>query len=233
MSALSLLEQLLQSGSKAMGGSEMSKYASGALAGGTLAMLLGPKRGLSRKALQAGGVAALGAMAWRAYQDHQARQGAATPGAAASAPGLAPGGALPQAAARPALSQPAPLSALPAPAQEDHGRAMLKALIAAAKCDGHLDDRERSLLEAELHRLEADPAVRHWVDAELRKPVDPTEVASGISDPALAAEVYLASVLVVDEARTLERAYLDALARALRLDPWLKGELEARAAAAR
>jgi uncharacterized membrane protein YebE (DUF533 family) len=234
MSAMNLLEQLLQSGSKAMGGSEMSKYGTGAIAGGALAMLLGPKRGMSRKALQVGGVAALGAMAWKAYRDHQSQQGAgsASAGAAASAgsPPAAAVKALPS-GLQPA-AQPAPLAALPAPTQEAHGQAMLRALIAAAKCDGHLDDRERGLLEAELHRLEADPAMRAWVDAELHKPVDPGDVAAGVTDPALAAEVYLASLLVVDEARAVERAYLDALARALRLDPWLKAELEARAAAA-
>jgi uncharacterized membrane protein YebE (DUF533 family) len=48
----------------------------------------------------------------------------------------------------------------------------------------------------------------------------------------MAAEVYLASLLVVDETTTMERAYLDELARRLRLDPGLKADLEARAAQA-
>jgi uncharacterized membrane protein YebE (DUF533 family) len=47
-----------------------------------------------------------------------------------------------------------------------------------------------------------------------------------------AAEVYLASVLMVDQASFMERAYLDALARELRLAPGLQRELEAQAAAA-
>jgi uncharacterized membrane protein YebE (DUF533 family) len=38
-------------------------------------------------------------------------------------------------------------------------------------------------------------------------------------------------VLVVDQTTTMERAYLDALARELRLAPTLKADLEARAAA--
>ncbi len=204
MSAMSLLEQVLQSGSKAMGGSEMSKYATGALAGGALAMLLGPKRGLSRKALQIGSVAALGTLAWRAYQDHQQRQQAPVPAAAQ------------------------PLAALPVPQQEGHARAMLKAMIAAAKSDGHLDERERGLLETELHRLEADPALRAWVDAEIRKPVDPADVAASVAGTEMAAEVYLASLLVVDSQTTMERAYLDALAREMRLPEPLKADLEAR-----
>ena len=102
-------------------------------------------------------------------------------------------------------------------------------MIAAAKSDGHLDDRERQLVEAELTRSEADPAVRAWVETELRRPVEPADVAFGATTPELAAEVYLASVLVVDETSTMERAYLDALARELRLDDGLRRQLEARA----
>ena len=49
--------------------------------------------------------------------------------------------------------------------------------------------------------------------------------------PEKAAEVYLASVIVCDHTSTMERAYLDALATALRLPPDLKAELERRAAA--
>ncbi|MNF19287.1 hypothetical protein D3C80_2239630 [compost metagenome] len=42
----------------------------------------------------------------------------------------------------------------------------------------------------------------------------------------MAAEMYLASVLMVDEEHFMERAYLEELARQLRLDPGLKLELE-------
>ncbi|MBX3637582.1 MAG: tellurite resistance TerB family protein [Rubrivivax sp.] len=217
MTARSLLEQILKSGSDAMGGSEMSKYGTGAAVGGALAMLLGPKRGASRKLLQVGSVAALGALAWRAYQDHQARQAAAgqAPAAVPSTP----------AAAVPSFDR------LPAPQAEQHSQAMLKAMIAAAKSDGHLDDRERGLLEGELHRLDADPAMRAWVDAELRRPVEPAEVAAAAASPEIAAEIYLATLLVVDDKSTMERAYLEELARHLKLPPALKADLEARAAA--
>ena len=81
-----------------------------------------------------------------------------------------------------------------------------------------------------LHRLEADPALRRWVDDQLRRPVDPVAVAAPATSPEIAAEIYLASVLVVDETTVMERAYLDELARQLRLDPGLKADLERRAA---
>ncbi len=225
MNAQSLLDQLLKTGlsavNQARGGlqnardsGELEKYAKGAAAGGVLALLLGTRGGrrIGGSALKLGGVAALGMLAWKTYQDWQAQQQAAGPAAAAGAPsGVVP--------------------ALPPPSGEAHDRVLLKAMIAAAKSDGHLDERERGLVEAELARSQAAPALRAWVEEELRRPVEPADVAAGANSPELAAEVYLASLLVVDSTSTMERAYLDALARELRLDAGLKAQLEARATA--
>jgi uncharacterized membrane protein YebE (DUF533 family) len=231
MSAQSLLDQLLKTGLSAVNDArgsvqqarergDLDKYAKGAAAGGVMALLLGTRGGrrIGGSALKLGSVAALGMLAWKTYNDWQASQQAAAPAGAAGAPaGSNTGAAI------------APPLALPAPQAEAHGRVLLKAMIAAAKSDGHLDERERQLVEAELTRSEADPAVRTWVEAELRRPVEPADVAAGATTPELAAEVYLASVLVVDETGTMERAYLDALARELRLDDGLRRQLEARA----
>jgi uncharacterized membrane protein YebE (DUF533 family) len=71
--------------------------------------------------------------------------------------------------------------------------------------------------------------MRSWVETELRRPVEPKEVAAAATTPEMAAEIYLATLLVVDETSTMERAYLDALARELRLADGLKADLEARA----
>jgi uncharacterized membrane protein YebE (DUF533 family) len=57
-------------------------------------------------------------------------------------------------------------------------------------------------------------------------------VAAAARTPEMAAEIYLASVLVTDETTTMERAYLDQLARELNLAPALKADLEAKARAA-
>jgi uncharacterized membrane protein YebE (DUF533 family) len=214
MSLQNLLNQLLQSGVAQYGSArrsgDLGKYATGAAAGSVLALLLGSKRGrsLGGKALRYGSLAAIGALAWKAYQDHQARQAAGV--AASAVKGF---------------------EALPAPQLELHSQAMLKAMIAAAKSDGHMDERERTLVEAELTRLDADPATRRWVEDELRRPVEPAEVARAATSPEMAAEVYLASLLLVDETTTMERAYLDELARQLKLAPALKADLEAKARA--
>lgn len=239
MNIQSLLNQLLGGGGAPLGGarppqqggSDLGKYLVGGAAGGALGLLLGSKRGRSvgGKALKYGSVAAVGALAWKLYQDHQAKQ------QAQQAPqGMPPGrpmtGSVPVPGYVPPAVQPGGFAALPAPQMELHAQAMLKAMIAAAKSDGHLDARERELLQGEMARLNADAETRAWFEAELAKPVEPAEVAAAVTSPEMAAEVYLASLLVVDETTTMERAYLDELARRLRLDPGLKADLEARAA---
>jgi uncharacterized membrane protein YebE (DUF533 family) len=231
MNAMSMLDQLLKSGGSLLdqagqgarsvaGGANTKPFAAGAVTGGALALLLGSRSGrrLGGKALKYGSVAALGVMAFRAYQQWQDKQ-AAQGVPASGVPGVAQ-----------TVSAAQPMHLLPAPEAEQHGQAVLKAIIAAAKSDGHMDEREREMVEAELQRLQADPELRRWVDTELRRPIDPADVAAAASTPEMASEVYLASVLVVDQTTTMERAYLDELARQLKLPDGLKGELEAQAA---
>lgn len=176
----------------------------GALAGGAMALLLGSKkaRKYGGKALTYGGLAALGVLAYKAYGNWNAQQGQAP------------------------RQEPQTLDRLPAPQVEQHSQAILKALVAAAKADGHVDERERVLIEGEFRKLDNDPQLQHWLHSELNKPLDPADVARAASTPEMAAEMYLASVMLVDEEHFMEKAYLDELARQLQLAPGLKAELE-------
>ena len=228
MNAQAMLEQLLKSGLSLIegkpqaGGAPASpdagwgKFGAGAAAGGAIGLLLGSKRGrkFGGKALKYGSVAALGLLAYKAYGNWQAQQQQQQQ---PSAPPAAP---------------PRTVNLLPAPQVEQHSLAMLQSMIAAAKADGHLDERERSLVEAELSRISADADTRRWFEDELRKPLDPAAVARAAGSPEMAAEMYLASLLVADETSFMERAYLDELARQLRLPEGLKAELERQALAA-
>jgi uncharacterized membrane protein YebE (DUF533 family) len=186
-------------------GSLLSGAGGGALAAGAMGLLMGNKkaRKFGGKALTYGGLAALGVIAYKAYGNWQAQQ------------------------ARTAQGEPQTLDRLPAPQAEQHSQGILKALVAAAKADGHVDARERQLIEGELAKLTDDAELQHWLAAELNKPLDPAEVARAASSPEMAAEMYLASVLMVDEEHFMERAYLEELARQLKLEPALKSELEA------
>ena len=186
-------------------GSLLSGAGGGALAAGAMGLLLGNKsaRKIGGKAITYGGLAALGVLAYKAYGNWQASQGTA-----------------PQ-------TEPQTIDRVPAPQVEQHSQAILKALVAAAKADGHVDERERQLIEGELNKLNGDPALRQWLQAELNKPLDPAEVARAATTPEIAAEMYIASLILVDEEHFMERAYLEELAKQLKLDPGLKSELEA------
>lgn len=190
------------------GSSDLGAMLKGAGGGAALAMLLGNKRvrKVGGKVAVYGGLAALGVMAYKAYGNWQAQQ-------------AQQGGAQPV--------EPQTLDRLPAPQVEQHSRAILKALVAAAKADGHVDERERQLIEEELGKLAQDGELQTWLHAELNKPLDPADVARAAATPEMAAEMYLASVLMVDEEHFMERAYLEELARQLQLAPALKSELEA------
>ena len=225
MNAQSLLDQLLKSGMSLLdnkaGGAVRSgsgQLGTGIAAGGILGLLMGTKRGrsLGGSALKYGSVAALGAVAFRAYSQWQSQQ-AQDPQAQHTHPVL-PSGV--------SNSPVRTVNLLPAPEVEIHSRAMFKALIAAAKSDGHLDARERELIDAEMVRLQADADERTWMEAELQRPLDPAEVARAATTPELAAEMYLASLLVIDDTSFMERAYLDELARQLKLPAGLQAELE-------
>ncbi|MGW7775629.1 tellurite resistance TerB family protein [Pseudomonas machongensis] len=185
-------------------GGLLSGAGGGALAAGAMGLLLGSKkaRKYGGKALTYGGLAALGVLAYKAYGNWQARQGQAP------------------------AQEPQTLDRLPPAQAEQHSQAVLKALVAAAKSDGHIDERERELIEGEFVRLDSDRELQAWLHAELNKPLDPAEVARAAQTPEMAAEMYLASVMMVDQEHFMERAYLDELARQLRLDPNLREELE-------
>ena len=185
----------------------------GALATGALGMLLGSRSGrrLGGKAVTYGGLAALGMLAYKAYGNWQAQQ-AQQGGAGVTQPNT--------------QSEPKTVDRLPPEQAEEHSRGILKALVAAAKADGHVDDQERKMIEAELAQLTDDPELQRWLEKELNKPLDPVDVAAAATTPEMASEMYLASVLMVDEEQFMERAYLDELARQLKLDAQLKVELE-------
>lgn len=189
----------------------------GTTAGGGLGGLLGgllggggSNTGGSTQGRSAGGVnyaalASLGMMAFKAYQNWQRSQAAA-----------------PQQAVR-------TVDQLSGSEAEDHSHAILRALIAAAKADGRIDQQEEQLIYAEIKRQTSDPQLQQWLDEEVSKPLDAAEVAQSARDPAMAAEMYLASVMLVDDQQEAERAYLDELAGALQLDPALQVHLEQQA----
>ncbi|WP_273439731.1 tellurite resistance TerB family protein [Sedimenticola selenatireducens] len=120
-------------------------------------------------------------------------------------------------------------SSPPAPVAnaDTESRVVLRAVLAAARVDGHIDERERALIDQEIVRHGGEGSLRTWVETELHTPLDPQVIAAEVAgDKLLASEVYLASALVIGESGFLERTYLDHLAEHLGLDAELKQRLE-------
>jgi uncharacterized membrane protein YebE (DUF533 family) len=152
-------------------------------------------------------LASLGMMAYQAYQAWQRNQ-----------------------ASTAAQQTPQTANLLAGPEIEEHSHAVLRALIAAAKADGRIDETEKHLISSEIGKHTDDPQLQQWLDAEVAKPLNAAEVAQAANDdPAVAAEMYLASIMLVDDQQDAERAYLDELAAALGIDPELQVHLEQQA----
>lgn len=181
----------------------------GVLGGATIGLLLGNKkaRKMAGKVATYGGLAALGVIAYKAYNNWQQQQGVNT-------------------AIQP---EPRTVDRVPPAEIEQHSEAILLSLIGAAKADGHIDDRERQLIDDAIAKLTGDTQLQHWFDEQLRKPLEPADIARAARTPEIAAEMYLASLIVIDQESYMERAYLDELARQMNIAPGLKTELESQA----
>ena len=184
----------------------------GGLAGGALTGALTSKKGRKTAAtlLKVGGIAAVGGLAWKAYQNYQQR----------------PVGAGPRSAPKYAAAEPDwqrldrdRFEALGAkrPDSLSDGMLIIRAMIAAATADGHMDGDEQSRIFAEAERLELGASDKALLFDELRNPAGLDDLVSQIDRPELAVEVYAASVLAIDETLPAGRAYLELLAERLNL----------------
>lgn len=224
-------QQLKQSsGQSQQGMSDMTKGAiGGALGGSLLTMLVGSKKGrkMGKKAAKLGGTAALGALAYKVFNDWQASSSQqVSQNTTSQNTGFGQASAGYQGGARAVSGQ----NSMASVSTEQSAMVILKAMIAAAKADGHVDNVERQKIHDVIVSLGATAEVSAFVDSELGKPLDPKDVALGVSCSEQAAEIYLASVAMVDEQNFMEKAYLKELANQLGLPQELTMRLEAQLA---
>ncbi|PLX35985.1 MAG: DUF533 domain-containing protein [Hyphomicrobiales bacterium] len=218
--AKSLLDQLL--GTNLPGGSTVGEnvdkaktyarenpLATGAAAGGLAALLLGTKTGRSvaGNAATLGGLALLGGLAYKAYQNWQGGAGGAAP-----ADGEAETGA-------PDTGGPGGDGFTPQSPEEANalGVALVTAMIAAAKADGHIDADEQIRIFNKMDELDLDSEAKAFLMDELRAPLDIDRIAGLARDDHSAMQIYAVSRLAVDPDHPAEKAYLETLADKLRL----------------
>lgn len=195
-----------------------NKLATGAAIGGVGALLLGTGggRSLLGGAATVGGLALVGGLAYKAYQNHQAGKAPSPPGQIEAPPAASPFGETGNAA-------------------QDNDTAMLilRAMIAAAACDGVIDNEERSRIVGGLQQAGLDVHAAKFLDQEFASPASIEALAAAAKTPAIAAEVYTAARIAIEPDSMREKAFLMNLAVALKLEDGLVAQIDAAASAAK
>jgi uncharacterized membrane protein YebE (DUF533 family) len=218
LNAKSLLDGLL-GGQTASGLGERAKEAwnsqstlgKGAIAGGLLGILLtqGGRRMLGT-GLKVGGMAAIGGLAYKAYEDWKAGRSDDPAGPAA-------------------LPSPAGTAFEPADA-DAFAHSLLLAMISAAKADGRVSPEERTRIDGQLANLGLQDEAAALIAAELDAPLDVGKIAAMANTEAEAMQIYAISLLAVDPDGAAEKGYLAMLAARLNLDQALVERLHSQAA---
>ena len=183
-------------------GNKQAGGMSGAQVGGLGALVgavLGGGSGATKGALGGGAMAIIGTLALTALKNYQG-------GGAAAAP------------SQPAALPPATPEEVEAMTHPETERLLLKAMIAAAKADGEVDQDEMQRLVGRIDSDGITEEERQFVIDEMTRPLDVHDIVAEVRTPAVAAEVYAASILAIDIDTDAERQYLRSLAQALRLD---------------
>lgn len=212
----------------------MSSGVAGGLAGGAasglLVQSLSSKKGrkMAGTAAKLGGAAVVGGLAWKAYQHYRGGE------QSASAPAEVPMSG--SAATRVPAESLQPSSRwteveqeqfLPRQESDQAHRDLLilRSMISAAHADGHIDNDEKLRVFARLEQSELSQADKGLLLEELGHPLPQHVLAEQANTPALAAEVYLAALLMLDESDASNRQYLEHLSLRLNLPPEMIAEL--------
>jgi uncharacterized membrane protein YebE (DUF533 family) len=180
--------------------------AGGAMAGGLVALLIGNKsaRKFAGTAATFGGAALLGGLAYKAYKNWQHSkhdQTSIDENSFTSADTLS----------------------------EDFQLTLLKAMIAAAQADGHIDANEQQRIFSSINQMELSTEMKALFFDLLQQPVSVDELAQGATNLEQKSELYLVSCLMVDPDGPKEKAHLAELACALQLPPGLTQQLQVQA----
>lgn len=197
MSTSNLLTNLLKGGTA-------SGFVGGAAGAALLGLLQGTKvKHVASSVLATGGLAALGTVAWSAYQRYAAVAASTAPVGAPTADDFA------VADARALL--------------------LIRAMIAAARADGSIDEAERGRIARRVVTLGLGDLHAAAVARELERHCSVDDIANAVDSLGAACDVYVASATAVVGDDPKARWYLSRLATRLNLPPALVAELESSA----
>ena len=176
----------------------------GLVGAGALGALLGSF--MSKGALQNAALVGAGAVAWNFYQKWSQSQKESQP-------------------AEPAPVQ-QPVAAV-APAELDPtARLLLRAMVFAARADGHIDATEQERISKVVAQMAPGQDTNALLGQLLNAPIDPAALAAENRPAEQGEDLYRLSCMIVDIDHFMERSYLDALAAALKISEARKGQLE-------
>jgi uncharacterized membrane protein YebE (DUF533 family) len=177
---------------------------------GALLLLLGTEAGrkLSSAALKVGALAAVGGLAWKAWQNLQEKQ-SGTDSTSAEPPIVS-----------------LPIDKLTGDEAEERSRILIKAMIIAAKADGKVDKSEITNINKQIQKLDLGDDIVDVLQAGIVTPLSAEAVANMSTNQTIASEIYVVSMIVTDPYNPEESRYMDTLAKALGLPSDLVRELE-------
>jgi uncharacterized membrane protein YebE (DUF533 family) len=188
-----------------------------AVLGGLGALVFGTSAGRSvaGSAAQLGGLALIGGLAYKAYQNHQA------------------GKPLLDLQQQPVLPAPAGTGFEPEAASEATALVFIRAMIAAAAADGAIDAEERNAILGGLREAGFDPEANEWLEHELANPASVAALVEASESPEIAAQIYTAARIAINPDTSAEKDFLTKLSAALGLDAELTANIDAAASAAK
>jgi uncharacterized membrane protein YebE (DUF533 family) len=194
-----------------------NQLGTGAALGGLGALILGTQAGrsLAGTAIKLGGLAVIGGLAYKAYQDYQRGQPVAA-------------GGQPQAL----LAAPEGSGFEPAAVSNNSAILLVRAMIAAAAADGRIDAGERGKILAGLQQGGLSADAQRFLARELENPASVEDLAADVSTQEQAVQVYTAARVAVDPDEEEEHEFLAALARSLGIDNDLAAHIDATARSA-
>ena len=193
----------------------------GAALGGIAALLIGNKkaRSFAGSAAKVGGAALVGGLAFKAFKNWQGSQSSIPQQASPYSTGNE-------------LAKIVPSSSSFDAEVDDNTQfqlTLVKAMIAAAKADGHIDDTEQNRIFDTVDGMPSSGEFKHMMMDLLRSPITIEDLVLETNGVEQKTEVYLISCFAIDEDNEAERLYLQRLARALELPNDLALEIQQQA----
>jgi len=182
-------------------------------------VLLGTDSGrkVAGSALKIGGLAAIAGLGYQAYKNYRDGQNPAE---------------TPQDGTPELLPPPADSGFHPQAVSSDFALILVRAMIAAARADGHIDDAERARIIDKLKVSGLGDDAATFLETELANPVDIDAIVAAAQTEEQRVELYTASRIAVEPKSRAERGYLDLLAGRLGLADALVDHIEATVSAA-